>query len=37
MTRGRVTENRLDMDLEKHGSVFAGRDEKQIIMNKREQ
>ena len=31
MTRGRVTHNRLDIALESHGSIFGGRDEKQII------
>jgi hypothetical protein len=35
-TRGRVTENRMDVELEKQGSIFQGRDEKQIIMSKRE-
>lgn len=29
--RGRVTENRMDMELEKRGDIFAGRDEKNII------
>ena len=36
MTRGRVTHNRLDIALESHGSIFGGRDEKQIIENKKE-
>ena len=36
-TRGRVTENRMDQELESKGSIFQGRDEKQIILNKREQ
>lgn len=35
-TRGRVTENRMDVELEKQGSIFQGRDEKNIILNKRE-
>ena len=32
-TRGRVTENRMDVELEKQGSIFQGRDEKNIILN----
>lgn len=34
--RGRVTENRMDMELERRGDIFIGRDEKNIIQNKRE-
>lgn len=34
--RGRVTENRTDVELEKQGSIFGGRDEKGILLNKRE-
>jgi hypothetical protein len=29
MTRGRVTENRIDIELEKQGSILHGRNEKQ--------
>lgn len=36
-TRGRVVENRMDVELEKNGSIFQGRDEKNIIFSKREQ
>jgi hypothetical protein len=35
-TRGRVTDNRMDMELESKGSIFQGRDEKGIILSKRE-
>ena len=31
MTRGKVVEGRLDIELEKQGSIFGGRDEKNII------
>ena len=37
MTRGRVTQGRLDIALEKQGSIFGGRDEKDIIEKKKEQ
>jgi hypothetical protein len=30
-TRGRVDQNRMDIELEKQGSIFGGRDEKNII------
>ena len=36
MTRGRVVEGRLDIALEKEGSIFGGRDEKNIIEKKKE-
>ena len=35
-TRGRVTDNRMDIELESKGSIFQGRDEKGIILSKRE-
>jgi hypothetical protein len=35
MTRGRVEKGRLDRDLEKY-SIFAGRDEKNVIEMRRE-
>ena len=35
--RGRVVENRVDLELERNGNILVqGRDEKQIIENKRE-
>ena len=35
--RGRVIENRVDIDLERNGNILVqGRDEKQVIQNKRE-
>ena len=37
MTRGRVIEGRLDIELEKQGSIFGGRDEKNIIERKKEE
>lgn len=36
MTRGKVTENRLDLELEANGSIFQGRDEKQILIAKKQ-
>jgi hypothetical protein len=36
MTRGRVTNGRLDVALESNGSIFGGRDEKQVIENKKD-
>jgi hypothetical protein len=36
-TRGKVTENRMDVELESKGSIFQGRDEKNILTSKREQ
>jgi len=36
-TRGRVFENRVDLELEKHGNILTqGRDEKQVFQSKRE-
>ena len=37
MTRGRVTDGRLDLELEKQGSIFGGRDEKAIMKTKQEE
>jgi len=35
--RGRVVENRVDIELERNGNILVqGRDEKQVIQNKRE-
>ena len=35
--RGRVTENRVDIELERQGNILTqGRDEKSVIANKRE-
>jgi hypothetical protein len=36
MTRGKVLENRLDLELESKGSIFQGRDEKAILIKKRQ-
>ena len=36
MTRAKVTENRIDLELEKKGSIFQGRDEKTILIKKKE-
>jgi hypothetical protein len=36
MTRGRVTHGRMDLALEANGSIFGGRDEKNILFNKKE-
>lgn len=35
-TRGRVFENRVDLELEKQGNIFYGRDEKTLLQQKRE-
>jgi hypothetical protein len=35
--RGRVTEGRLDIELEKQGSILHGRNEKEVMMMKREE
>lgn len=36
-TRGRVHENRVDLELERNGNVLTqGRDEQQILVHKRE-
>jgi hypothetical protein len=37
MTRAKVTENRMDIELEKQGSIFQGRNEKEVMMIKREE
>jgi hypothetical protein len=37
MTRGRVTENRIDIELEKQGSILHGRNEKEVMLAKREE
>jgi|APCry1669190327_1035288.scaffolds.fasta_scaffold371557_1 hypothetical protein len=35
--RGRVLENRLDLELEKNGDILVnGRNEREIILNKKE-
>ena len=35
--RGRVMENRVDLDLERNGNILIqGRDEKHVIQNKKE-
>ena len=36
MTRGKVTENRTDLELESRGTIFQGRDEKMILIQKKE-
>ena len=36
MTRGKVVENRTDLELEARGSIFQGRDEKTILIRKKE-
>ncbi|MGK0368078.1 MAG: hypothetical protein ACI9QD_001218 [Thermoproteota archaeon] len=33
-TRGKVNENRIDLELESKGSIFSGRDEKMILLEK---
>jgi len=35
-TRGKVMENRTDLELEAKGSIFQGRDEKSILIRKKE-
>ena len=37
MTRARVTDGRLDLELEKQGSIFGGRDEKAVMQSKKEE
>ena len=32
MTRGKVTEGRIDIELESRGTIFQGRDEKSILV-----
>lgn len=36
MTRGKVIEGRLDIELESRGTIFQGRDEKSILNRKKE-
>ena len=36
MARGKVTEGRLDLELESRGSIFQGRDEKAILIRKKQ-
>ena len=36
MTRGKVLENRLDLELESRGTIFQGRDEKAILIKKKQ-
>lgn len=36
-TRGRVVENRIDFELESRGTIFQGRDEKTILIKKKEE
>lgn len=36
MTRGKVLEGRLDLELESRGSIFQGRDEKAILVKKKQ-
>jgi hypothetical protein len=36
MTRGKVTEGRIDIELESRGTIFQGRDEKSILIKKKE-
>ena len=36
MTRGRVLEGRTDLELEARGTIFQGRDEKAIMMKKKQ-
>lgn len=37
MTRGRVLEGRTDLELEARGTIFQGRDEKAIMMKKKQE
>jgi protein involved in temperature-dependent protein secretion len=37
MTRGKVLENRTDLELEARGTIFQGRDEKAIMMQKKQE
>ena len=36
MTRGKVNDNRIDRELESKGTIFQGRDEKTILIRKKE-
>jgi hypothetical protein len=36
MTRGKVVEGRTDLELEAKGTIFQGRDEKTILVKKKE-
>ena len=36
MTRGKITDGRLDIELESRGTIFQGRDEKTILIKKKE-
>lgn len=36
MTWGKVLDNRIDLELESKGSIFMGRDEKSILVRKKE-
>ena len=36
MTRGKVVEGRIDIELESRGTIFQGRDEKSILIRKKE-
>jgi hypothetical protein len=36
MTRGKILEGRLDIELEQRGTIFQGRDEKAILIKKKE-
>lgn len=35
-TRGKVVENRIDLELEYRGNIFQGRDEKTVLVKKKE-
>jgi hypothetical protein len=37
MARGKVVEGRLDLELESRGTIFQGRDEKSILINKKKE
>jgi hypothetical protein len=36
MTRAKVVDNRIDLELEARGTIFQGRDEKMILIRKKE-
>jgi hypothetical protein len=36
MTRGKVLEGRTDLELEARGTIFQGRDEKAIMMKRKQ-
>lgn len=36
MTRAKVYDNRTDLELEARGTIFQGRDEKSILVKKKE-